>query len=78
MADRSDPGKGDPQADAAGLADVRDVATRAGLVINDEDAKRLVAASRRVRAMAAEVRRLSSPDVEPSGPAVTPWRARGR
>ncbi len=70
------PEAGEPLADALVLDDVLAVAARAGLVISDDDATRLIPGARRVRAMAAEVRLLAAPDVEPSGPAVAPWPAR--
>jgi hypothetical protein len=78
MTDGAAQGGSDQAADRSELADVLAVATQAGLVLSDEDADRLIVAARRIRAMAAEVRQLASPGVEPSGPAVSPWPTRRR
>jgi hypothetical protein len=46
----------------------------AGLPLTEAEARGLAASVRRLDAMGAEVRALTGPDGEPSGPALAPWR----
>lgn len=56
------------------LADLMRRATAIGLPLTEADARPVVAGVARLAAMAAEVRALLTPDIEPSGPVVEPWR----
>lgn len=61
-------------ADATAVADLVARAAAAGLPLSEDEARGLAASVRRLDAMAAEARALIGPSVEPSGPAVAPWR----
>lgn len=53
---------------------IRARAAALGLPVTDAEARALVTGVARLAAMAEEVRALLVPGVEPSGPAVEPWR----
>lgn len=78
MVNRSVPRDDEPLTDALVLDDVQAAAARAGMALDADEAGRLVPGFQRVRAMAAEVRELIDPGVQPGDPQVAPWPARAR